>query len=457
MSKSTQKSRVLDMTDGNIARLLLSFAFPIFVGCVLQQVYNLADTAIAGHLLGDDALAQIGATAALYSLITSFCIGLTNGLSLPVSRCFGSGKMDEMRTSACWMIILSFAVAVIMTAGFLIFRYPLLRVLQTPEDTFAGAMSYITVILAGIPLTMIYNTESGLLRAIGNSITPLIFLIVSSVINVILDVLFMGPLHFGVQGAATATILAQAISVILCFFYILKNYPQLHMKREDLHVSSGFVMEMFVTGMSMALMNAVFSIGSVILQSSINALGNVYIAAQVGGRRLAELFMMPGTALSTSTATFSSQNYGAGRRSRIWGGVKVAFGLYLIWWLIAVAFSIFIAPYAVRLITGSSNPTVIGNALLYVRISTAMFPPMSFLVIMRNALQGMHHQLSPLLCSVLELIGKVIFAFWIVPVKGYIAVCICEPVTWVICFVFIAGAALIFRNDFKDKAEASLH
>ena len=178
MSKSTQKSRVLDMTDGNIARLLLSFAFPIFVGCVLQQVYNLADTAIAGHLLGDDALAQIGATAALYSLITSFCIGLTNGLSLPVSRCFGSGKMDEMRTSACWMIILSFAVAVIMTAGFLIFRYPLLRVLQTPEDTFAGAMSYITVILAGIPLTMIYNTESGLLRAIGNSITPLIFLIV---------------------------------------------------------------------------------------------------------------------------------------------------------------------------------------------------------------------------------------------------------------------------------------
>ena len=255
----------------------------------------------------------------------------------------------------------------------------------------------------------------------------------------------MGPLHFGVQGAATATILAQAISVILCFFYILKNYPQLHMKREDLHVSSGFVMEMFVTGMSMALMNAVFSIGSVILQSSINALGNVYIAAQVGGRRLAELFMMPGTALSTSTATFSSQNYGAGKRSRIWGGVKSAFGLYLIWWLI------------VRLITGSSNPTVIGNALLYVRISTAMFPPMSFLVIMRNALQGMRHQLSPLLCSVLELIGKVIFAFWIVPVKGYIAVCICEPVTWVICFVFIAGAALIFRNDFKDKAEASLH
>lgn len=161
--------------------------------------------------------------------------------------------------------------------------------------------------------------------------------------------------------------------------------------------------------------------------------------------------MMPGTALASSAATFSSQNYGAEKRSRIWGGVKVAFGLYLIWWLIAVTFSVFVAPYAVRLITGSNNPTVIDNALLYVRISTAMFPPMAFLVIMRNALQGMRHQLSPLLCSGLELIGKVIFAFWIVPVKGYLAVCVCEPVTWVVCFIFIAGAALLFRKDFRDS------
>ena len=352
------------------------------------------------------------------------------------------------------MIILSLATALIMTAGFLIFRYPLLRILQTPEDTFAGAMSYITIILAGIPLTMMYNTEAGLLRAIGNSVTPLIFLVISSVINVFLDILFMGSFHLGIQGAAFATILSQGISVILCLFYMIRNYPQLRPERNDLHVSSGFVLDMFLAGMSMALMNAIFSIGSVILQSSINALGNVYIAAQVGGRRLAELFMMPGTALASSAATFSSQNYGAGKRSRIWGGVKVAFGLYLIWWLIAVTFSFFAAPYAVRLITGSDNPTVINNALLYVRISTAMFPPMAFLVVMRNALQGMRHQLSPLLCSGLELIGKVIFALWIVPAKGYLAVCICEPVTWVVCFIFITGAALLFRKDFKDSVSA---
>lgn len=450
ITRPSKESRVLDMTDGSIIRLLLSFAFPIFIGNLLQQLYNLADTSIAGHLLGDAALAQIGATAALYSLITSFSIGLTNGLSLPVSRWFGNGKINKMRRSACWMVILSFLVAAGMTIGFLGFRYPLLKLLQTPDDTFAGAMAYITIILAGIPLTMMYNTEAGLLRALGNSMTPLIFLIISSVINVILDLLFMGPLNWGVQGAAAATVLSQGISVILCFFYILKNYPQLRMKREDVQTSPGFVLEMFTTGMSMALMNAIFSIGSVILQSSINALGNVYIAAQVGGRRLTELFMMPGAALSTSMATFSSQNYGAGKRSRIWGGVKTAFGIYLIWWLIAVLFIIFAAPYAVRLITGSSDATVIDNALLYLRISTVMFPPMGFMTIMRNTFQGMRHQIYPLFCSVLELIGKIIFAFWIVPAKGYPAVCICEPVTWVICFVFISVATFLIRKDFQS-------
>lgn len=451
MSESNSKSRVLDMTKGSIPRLLLAFALPIFIGNLLQQFYNLADTSIAGHLLGDDALAQIGATSALYSLITFFSTGFSNGLSLSVSRWFGNGEMNKMRKSVCWMVILAFVISILLTIGFLIFRYPLMKLLQTPDNIFAGALSYITIILAGIPLTMMYNVEADLLRAIGNSITPLLFLILSSVVNIILDLMFMGPFHLGIRGAAIATITAQGISVILCFFYISAKYPQLHIHRKDLHVEISFIWDMLATGMSMALMNAVFSIGSVILQSSINALGNVYIAAQVGGRRLAELFMMPGTALSSSTATFSSQNYGAGKKSRIAGGVKVGFGMYLVWWLVAMAFSFFVAPYAIRLLTGSSNPTVIENGLLYVRISTVMFPPMSFLVIMRSALQGARHQISPVLCSVLELIGKIIFAVWIVPVKGYLAVCVCEPVTWVICFIFISIAAFIARDDFRDS------
>ena len=189
------------------------------------------------------------------------------------------------------------------------------------------------------------------------------------------------------------------------------------------------------------------------LQGSINALGNVYIAAQVGARRLAEFFYMPGGSLATAMATFASQNYGAGRRSRIAEGVRTAILLYGAWWLAALAFTFLAAPAAVHAITGSDSDAVIQNAVQYLKISIPMIPPMAVLVILRSTLQGMRHTVAPLLCSSLELIGKVIFAFWIVPVQGYIAVCVCEPVTWVVCCVFILAAAFLGRNDFRDEKE----
>lgn len=449
--KKEQKTKILDMTAGNPVKLLLAFAFPMFLGNLLQQFYNLADTAIAGHMLGDQALAQIGATAALYSMITSFAFGLNTGFALVVSRFFGAGDKTGMRRSIGWMVTLAAAWAFALTGSFLAFRVPLLRLLNTPEHVMEGALSYITVILAGIPLTMAYNLESGLLRAVGNSVTPLWFLLFSCGLNVVLDILFMGPLGMGVFGAAAATVLAQGISAVLGVLYIVKYYPQMRFAARDLKQSPELCPEVFFTGLSMAMMSTIYSIGSVVLQSSINALGSVYIAAQVGGRRLVELFMMPGAALSASCATYASQNYGAGKRSRISTGVKIAYVLYLIWWLFAMLFAIFLAPSAVRLITGSSNEEVVKNAVLYIRISIPMFPPMGYLIIMRNVLQGMCHRIAPLFCSSLELIGKVIFGCFLVPVLGYTAVCACEPVTWIICFVFIVGAALLWRDEFHDS------
>lgn len=212
-------------------------------------------------------------------------------------------------------------------------------------------------------------------------------------------------------------------------------------------------MEMYGTGLSMALMNTLYSIGSVILQSSINALGNVYIAAQVGGRRLAEFFYTPGGALGTGIATYSSQNYGAGYASRIRKGIGTACLLYGGWWVIAMGVTFLFAPDMVTLITGSLSDEVVSNAVLYLKINMPLVPPMAVLVILRNALQGMQHFISPLLCSTLELIGKIIVAFWLVPVLGYTAVCICEPVTWIVCFFFIVGAVILYRTDFQDRVE----
>ena len=445
------KSRVLDMTKGSPFHLLLMFALPLFVGNLLQQFYNLADTSIAGHILGDQALAEIGATSALYSLITNFAFGLNNGFALNVSRFFGAGDETNMKKAVCWMVTLSGAFAAVLTVCLLIGRQPILQFQQIPEETMEGALSYLTVILAGIPLSMAYNLEAALLQAVGNSVTPLLLLLFSSVLNVILDVWFMGPLHMGVQGAAIATVLAQGISAVLGFLYIWKKYQELRFGKEQWKASWGFVADMLGMGLSMALMNAIYNIGSVLLQGSINALGNVYIAAQVGGRRLAEFFYVPGLAIGTSVATYTSQNYGAGKRNRIGKGIRTAIIMYGVWWLAAVVFTFTLAPSAVRLITGSTSSQVIENGVLYLKISIPMVPPMAVLVILRNALQGMKHSMLPLFCSTLELIGKVIFALWIVPAKGYLAVCVCEPVTWVICMLVIVAGALWFKSDFRDS------
>lgn len=441
-------NHILDMTKGNPVQLLLRFTLPLFAGNVLQQFYNIADTSIAGNLLGDTALSQIGATAALYSLITNAAFGLNNGLALTVSRYFGAGKDKDLKKSVCWMVILAGCSALLMTFGFLLFQDALLSALQVPGDIRGGASGYLQIILAGIPLTIAYNLEASLLQAVGNSITPLKFLLFSSILNIILDYTFMKYLALGVAGAAIATILAQGISALLIFVYIYKNYPQLGFGRNELRVKPGFVWEMYWTGLSMMLMSTVYNIGSVLLQSSINALGNIYIAAQTGGRRLAEFFYTPGLALGTAVATYSSQNYGARKPERIKKGAWIAMFLYAIWWIFAMLFVFLFSPAVVRFITGSTNNDVISNAVLYLKISIPMVPPMAVLVILRNMLQGMQHSISPLFCSFLELIGKAIFSWWIVPVYGYIAVCICEPVTWVICFLFILGVCIRYRKEF---------
>ena len=445
----------LDMTTGSPTKLLLRFSLPLFVGNLLQQFYNLVDTAMAGHLLGDAALSQIGSTAALYSLITTLAFGLNSGFALNVSRHFGSGDKRNMERAVCWMVTLSALCALVMTTVFFSARFWLVTAMQIPADTRDGALRYLTIILAGIPLTMAYNLESSMMQSVGNSVTPLLFLIFSSLLNVALDYLFMGPFSLGVGGAAAATILSQGISALLGLFYILRNEPDLHFHRDAVRVPRRFVSDMFLTGLSMALMSAIYSIGSVLLQGSINALGNVYIAAQVGGRRLAELFYMPGVALGASTATYSSQNFGAGKRSRIRQGERVALAIYGVWWLFALAFTFTpLAPAAIRLLTGSENPEVLSSAHLYLRVSIPLVPPMAVVVVVRNALQGMKHTVAPLFCSALELICKAVFAAWFVPHFGYPAVCACEPTAWVICMFFILGAAHLFRNDFKDIQEA---
>ena len=269
-------------------------------------------------------------------------------------------------------------------------------------------------------------------------------------INIFLDLLFMGPLAMGVGGAAIATVLSQGVCALLGAAYIRARYPELRFARRDLAVPRAFVADMFSAGVSMALMSTLYSIGSVMLQSSINALGNVYITAQVAGRRLAEVIYIPGLALGTAMATYASQNYGANRRARIAQGIRTAMLLYILWWLAALAFTFTLGRSAVQLITDTENATVLSAATQYLYVSIPMIPPMAAVVIFRSALQGMNHRVSPLVCSSLELIEKIVFALWIVPAYGYTAVCVCEPVAWVICYIFIAAVLYRCRSELQD-------
>ena len=437
---TAHKSRVLDMTQGDPFRLVLQFSMPLFCSNLLQQLYNLTDTALAGHLLGSAALAEIGATAALYGLIMNFAFGMNNGLALTVSRYFGAGDESGIRRAVGWMVTLSAAVSLVLTGCSLLGRDALLTVLQVPAQAWGGASAYLTVILLGIPLTMLYNMEAALLPTAR-----------SSVLNVGLDAAFMGPLGLGVRGAAIATVLAQGISAVLGVVYILRGYPELRFTPRQLGAATRHaVTSMFWAGLSMGLMSAIYNLGSVALQSSINALGSVYITAQTAARRLAELYFIPGGALGIGVATFSSQNLGAGRRSRIWQSVKAALAIYFVWWVFVMAFTFLLGGAAIRGITGSTDEVIISNALLYLKISAPVIPPMAVLVILRNMLQGIRHTVEPLLASGLELVGKVIFAVWLVPVRGYRAVCFCEPTTWVVCFVFILLAVWRCRGDLRD-------
>lgn len=449
--KENRKNPVLDMTKGSTFRNLLRFSLPLFWGNLLQQFYNLADTAIAGHLLGDMALAQIGSTAALYSLVTNIAFGLNNGYALSVSRAFGEGNQEKVRRSVRCMVILSVSAGMVMAVAFLLFLKPLSEILQIPKNCMDGAVAYLSVILTGIPFTMAYNMEAALLQAVGNSKIPLWLLLSSSILNVVLDYLFMGTFHMGVRGAAIATILAQGICAGVGLFYILHFYS-FFSSSEKVKLTFEFAIEMFWMGLSMALMSAIYNIGSVVLQGSINALGEIYIAAQVGARRLAEFFYTPGLAIGTAAATFAGQNYGAGRKDRIRKGTAAAILLYGIWWLFALFVTFAFADKVVRLITGSRNPEVIRAAVLYLKISIPMIPPMAVLVILRNVLQGMKYSVAPLFCSGMELAGKILFAVYVVPRYGYTAVCICEPVTWVICFLFITVVAVgVWKKEIKSS------
>jgi len=433
-----KRLKSIDLLSSPIVSSLLTFALPILISNALQQFYNAADTTIVGNFLGFRSLAVIGATSAIYELIVGFAIGIANGMGIVVARHFGAGDIEKIKKAVAGSIVIGsvLSLAVMLVGG--VWLYGLLRLVHIPENIINEAYSYIYIIMIFFFLTFFYNWSASMLRAIGNSLTPLLILLITSVINIGLDILFITRFNSGIKGAAIATVISQAISALLCIVYMYIKADILIPKLKHFKYNYYVYADLSTQGFAMGFMSSIVSIGTVILQTAVNGMGVTIIAAQTTGRRIMFFLMMPMSSLATALTTFVSQNFGAGNKSRIKSAVKYANIINTIWSIIAVVFVYTLSIPLIRFISGSYDKELIANAKLYIAMAAPFFWALGILFNLRNALQGMDRKIEPLISSCIELICKIAFVLFVIPVFGYMGVVLTEPIIWVVMVLQLA-------------------
>lgn len=424
-----------DLTVGSPGKLIIEFAIPIFLGNIFQLFYNLVDTRIVGSTLGNEALAAVGATSTLNNLIIGFLIGLTNGFAIWVARDFGAHQEDEMRKEIAGTLILGLAISFLLTIVSVYFLRDLLHLLNMPEALMENGIGYIRVILIGMTAAMLYNISASVLRAVGDTVAPLCFLIGSTLMNIGLDYFFILSLGMGTEGAAYATVIAQSLAAFLCFIYIWKRYPMMHLHKQDFVLKRLRVKKLMTSGLSMGLMNSLVSLGTVALQGAINTLGTNTIVAHTGARKITEIFMLPFSVMGMTMATYCSQNLGANKTNRIKKGLKSVTLATWAWCVLVVIASYTISPYLVQLVTATKIQEVIDTAALYLRIDTLFYMVPAVISIFRNALQGLGDHKTPIISSGIELIGKVMVVLLLTPRLQYMGIILAEPIVWILMVI----------------------
>ena len=434
---SNKRAAVLDMTQGSAVKMILTFAIPLFIGNIFQQVYSMVDTMVAGYCLGDQAIAAIGATSSLYGLVIDLAWGLNSGFSLVVTQAFGAHDQGKLRKAIGGMIVLDGVITAVLTVLALLFLSPLMRLMNPPDSIFDQAYSYMAVIFAGMLATICYNMFAGILRAFGNSKTPLYFLIFSSLLNIALDLLFVAVFRMGVGGAALATIVSQAVSGILTGVYVYRTYREMMPKQEDFRLEKKLTKELLSTGSAMAFMYSVISLGSVMFQGATNTLGEGIIAAHTAARRIINILMQPLSTIMDASGTFVAQNWGAQKKRRIKETLRKVMAVEVAWGLFACLIVYLFGWTIIQFTTGTQNADILDNAVLSLRIHFPFFPVLGVLLAMRVSMQSMGQKIAPVISSVIELCMKALSALWLIPAFGFVGVCVTEPVTWVIMTGFL--------------------
>lgn len=419
-----------DMTKGNPLKLLIYFSIPLLIGNIFQQLYSMVDTIIVGRFVGQQALAAVGSTGSMFFLVNGFLVGLTSGFSVLVAQKFGAKDEEGVRKAVASNILLSLGMTFLTTVVMLMLKDKLLHIMNTPDNIYQDANTYITIIYAGIFTQSCYNMAAGILRALGDSRTPLYFLIISSIVNIILDLVFIINFNMGVAGAAYATNVAQGVSAILCLVYSYKRYSILRLKKEDFKGNLEYYKIHFNIGIPMALQFSITAIGIMTVQSAINIFGDVAIAAYTAASKILQLFMQPLVTYGVAIATFAGQNLGARQYERIKKGVTIITMVSIATCITMSIAMILFGKSMVGIFVNNPTSELLGYAQQVLGYAALFSIPLGLIFIYRNALQGMGKPLMPMLGGVFELVARAAVAYSLPKYIGFTAICISDPMAW---------------------------
>ncbi|MFA6891428.1 MAG: MATE family efflux transporter [Sphaerochaetaceae bacterium] len=429
-----------DLTEGRPMGLILSFFFPVWLGCLFQQFYTVVDTIIVGQSLGVAALAAVGSTGSVNFMINGFCMGLCAGFTIPVAQRFGAKDFSLMRKYVANTKYLCILFSIGLTVLTVAICKPFLLLLQTPSDIVDRATDYIRIIFLGIPLSILYNVVSGIIRALGDSKTPVFFLVLSSLLNIFLDLLFILVFHWDVQGAAFATILSQGVSGLACLIFMKRRYPVLLSTSDERKIRTNLWKPLCANGVPMGLQYSITAIGSVILQASVNTLGSSAVAAVTAGSRISMFFCTPFDAMGTTMATFGGQNTGAGKFSRLHTGLFDCSVIAAAYSAVAFAVMYFYGGNLSMLFLNAGQERIMEESHLFLIINSLFYFPLAWVNIYRFMIQGMGFGTFAILSGVFEMIARSVVAMVFVPVWGFPAVCFASPVAWVLADCFLIPA-----------------
>ena len=443
---AAEKSKMKNLTEGSPAKLIIGFAIPMFLGMLFQQFYSMVDTMIVGKFLGLKPLAGVGSTGSLNFMVIGFCIGVCNGFAIPVAQKFGAKDDSALRrfvANATWLCI---GFAAVMTIAASVFCRDILLFLRTPQNVFQYAYWYMLISFLGIPCTFLYNFLAALIRSLGDSRTPVVFLAISSVLNIVLDLVFILVFHWGVIGAALATVLSQGISGVCCLFYVGRTFPILHGNRSEWKVQPRYMVRLCTIGIPMGLQYSITAIGTLVIQAAVNGFGATVMAGVTAAGRLGNFLSCPIEALGQTMAPYVGQNVGAGKLKRVSKGLKAA---SLMGFCVSAVLLVIVVLFGRRmsvLFLDAGEVEAMGYAYQYMTVTAAGYCLLTLVNTVRFTIQGMGFSGIAILAGVFEMVARTLAGTLLVAVAGYFGICMANTLAWIFADAFLIPAFFLCRR-----------